>query len=144
MPMNDFTVGKDIAVDIFDPNAGRVQRLTLRTMFDAKQVTQKVTIKGGDGITRYLELPEGWEGSFEFTRQNSNLDDYILSLEQAYYDGRNVQASQITETITEPNGAITQYRFTGVMFKLSDAGSWKGDGEVKQKLDWCASRRFKN
>jgi len=29
------------------------------------------------------------------------------------------------------------------MFKLDDAGSWKGNADVKMKLSWVCSRRRK-
>jgi len=41
------------------------------------------------------------------------------------------------------SGAVSQFRFEGVVLKLDDAGNWKGDSTVKQKLSFMASRRIK-
>lgn len=140
--MNDFSIGRDISVDIFGQVNG-VVKPDLVLGFDRKQLSTKVTIKGMDGITRYLELPDGWEGSIEIARKNNTMDDYFASLEAQYYAGKNTQPAIITETISEPDGSISQYRYEGVYFKYDDAGAWKGDSDVKQKLSWCASKRRK-
>jgi len=141
MPFNNFSVGKDVSLVIFGTNG--VQTFPLVTQFDYKQETQQVKIVGIDGVMRPLELPVGWSGSFEIERQDSGLDDYIAQLESNYYNGQNIQGATITETISEPNGATTQYRFEGVALKLEDGGTWKGDATVKQKLAFVASRRRK-
>jgi hypothetical protein len=43
----------------------------------------------------------------------------------------------------QPDGSTVQYRYTGVMLKYDNAGSWKGDETVKLTVSWCASRRIK-
>lgn len=140
MPMNGFTVGRDVSIDLFG-NLGSVVRFNLITQFESKQNTTRITIKGLDGKNRYLELPEGWEGSFAVTRGNRVVDDYFAQIEDTYYDGGDIQAASITETIQEPGGGISQWRFEGVMLKLDDAGSYQGDAEVKQKISFCATRK---
>src|ERR1035437_5523188 len=139
MPMNGFSVGRDVTLDIVGPH-GTIVSLNLITDFDAKQSTEKQTIKGLDGLTRYLEIPEGWDGTITITRADRALDDFIASLEETYFAGQNVPSSFITETIQEPNGGISQWRYEGVMFKLDDAGSWK-TSDVTQKMSWVAGRK---
>jgi hypothetical protein len=139
MPMNGYGLGRDVAVD-FNLPQGPV-RFSIITDFSAKQNTKRVESHGIDGICRYQEIPAGWEGSIEVDRADSNIDTAIGFLEQLYYAGANVPASTLTETISEPNGTVTQWRFIGVMFKFDDHGSWKGDNKVTQKLGWVASVR---
>lgn len=143
MPVNNFNVGRDVAFDLFDANTRQIIRPSIVTGFDSKQMTQRVQVKGLDGVVRFAELPEGWEGTIELERGDSVLDDFIANQEASYYQGANVLAGQITETITEKDGSVTQYRFEGCAFKLSDGGSWKQDAAVKMKLDWVASKRRK-
>lgn len=143
MPVNNFSVGRDIALDIYDRNSQAVIKVAQITGFDAKQRTTRVEIKALDGVVRFLEIPQGWEGSMDLERANNLLDDFIATLETVYYSGGNVLSANITETITEPDGTISQYRFEGCIFKLSEGGSWKGDAAVKQKLDFAASKRKK-
>lgn len=142
MPMNGFNVGRDVKVDVVG-NTGALVSFNKVTMFDSKQVTQSIKIVGLDGVVNDLELPHGWTGGIEVERMDAAVDDYIASLESAYYNGVNIQGGRITETITEVNGGQSQYRYDGVMFKLDDAGSKKGDASIKQKLSWVAARRIK-
>lgn len=141
MPVGGYSVGKDVSLDVFTTVG--VIRFSTVTGFDSKQMTTKHTVKGLDGENRFLEIPEGWDGSITIERADDQLDAYIAQLESAYYAGLGIQPSQITETITNPDGSISVYRFTKVMFKYDDAGAWAGDKAVTQKLSWCASKRIK-
>jgi len=142
MPVNGFNIGKDCALNVIDATHGAIT-FNLITSFTAKQKTKDQHIVGLDGVVRPLILPDGWEGSFELERSDSQVDDYFAANEAAYYSGKNIQSCTITETISEANGSLTQYRFTGVMLKLPDSGAWKGDASVKVKIDFFASRRLK-
>ncbi|MFN3886139.1 MAG: hypothetical protein ACK4MG_04200 [Aquabacterium sp.] len=141
MPMNGFTVGRDVSLSVVTANGPL--RLTLITGFSAKPNTAETRVKGLDGVTRYLRFPDGWSGSFDVERQDSTVDDYFAQLEANYYAGINEQPATITETITEPNGSVTQWRYTGVLLKLEDAGTFQGDQTVKQRLSWVAARKIK-
>lgn len=141
MPINGFSVGRDVSLDIVGPS-GPV-RFSLITKFNSKQQTKTSQIKGLDGITRPVRFFDGWAGGFDIERQDSTVDDYFSQLEANYYSGLNEASVTITETITEANGAVTQYRYIGVLLQLDDAGDWAGDATVKQKLSFIASRRIK-
>lgn len=141
MPMNSYSIGLDVSIDITG-SFGSVQRFANVTHFDAKQETKQIKIVALNGNIDHLELPNGWNGSIEIDRQNQALDQYIAQFEANYYLGINILSASITQTIKESDGSRTQFLFTGVMFKLSDAGAWKGDEITKQKLDWVASRRL--
>ena len=71
-----------------------------------------------------------------------DLDRYIAQQEATYYAGGNELPSSIDETITEPDGSISQYRYTGVMIQLTDAGDKAGDKTINQSLSFAASRRL--
>jgi hypothetical protein len=141
MPLNGFSVGRDVALDIITPT-GPI-RLSLITKFKSKMDITDKKIKGLDGITKHLRFPDGWSGDFEIERQDSTADDYFSQIEDNYYQGLNEQAGTITETISEPNGSITQYRYVNVLLKYEDAGEWASDAPVKQKISFMAARRLK-
>lgn len=141
MPLNGFTVGRDVSLDIVGPS-GPI-RFNLVTNFRSKQETSDQPVKGMDGITRPVRFFNGWTGGFDLERQDSAVDDYFAQLEANYYAGMNEGSVTITETITEVSGAVSQYRYVGVLLKLDDAGEKKGDATVKQKLGFFASRRLK-
>jgi len=141
MPLNGFSVGRDITLSI-NTDQG-VKRFSLITGFSSKPQSTDQRLKGIDGITRHLVFPEGWQGTFNLERQDNTLDDYWATIEENYYSGLSLGEASITETITEVDGSISQYRYQGVIFKLNDAGDWKGDKSVSQSLDFLASRRIK-
>ena len=92
MPMNGFNVGRDISLNIIGYD-GAIHSFGLSTHFDARMMTNKVTIKGLDGVMRFLEIPDGWDGTFTYTKQDDLLDAYFAGLEANYYAGQNVVAS---------------------------------------------------
>jgi hypothetical protein len=139
MPINGFSVGRDIALDI--TGAEGPLRLGLITKFSSKPEMTEEKIKGLDGVVRHVRFPEGWSGTFEIERQNALLDQYFAQLEDDYYAGANESPCTITETIIEPTGELSQYRYEGVLLKLEEAGDWEGAKTVKQRLSFVASRR---
>ncbi|MDN2676706.1 hypothetical protein KIV45_15890 [Janthinobacterium lividum] len=141
MPLNGYSVGRDLSLDIIGPN-GPIN-LNQIVGFTAKPDVTDKKIKGLDGITRHLRFPDGWSGSFDLERQNNVVDDYFSTLEANYYAGLNENPATITETIQEVDGSVSQYRFLQVLLTLEDAGSFKGDDTVHQKVRFVAARRVK-
>lgn len=143
MPINNQTIGKDVSVNIVTSTGNFTIPPAAITKFDATPDTSTERRKGLDGISRFAVYPDGWKGSLEIDRFDSTVDDYWAQYESDYYAGRNLQPATITETIQEPSGAITQYRYTGVLFDLKDIGAREPDKIIKQKVDFVASRRIK-
>jgi len=134
-----FSIGRDTQLVVMGPG-GRVD-ISHVTGFESHQLTSPVRINRLDGRQLGAELPKGWEGSFEAERGTSALDDFISTLEQAFYNGAGTQTGTMYQYITETDGSVSTYQFDGVVFKLASAGSWKGDSSVKQKLEFYATRK---
>lgn len=141
MPVNGFSVGRDLSVSIMTP-AGAL-RPDLITAFSAKPDTVEIKTKGLDGVTRHLRFPDGWSGSMMVDRKNGVLDSYFADVEANYYAGLDEKASQITQTIAEADGSVSQYRFVGVLLTLTDGGEWAGAKQVSQSVSFVAERRVK-
>jgi hypothetical protein len=139
MASNNFSVGRDCQLVVMGPY-GRVD-LTHVTGFESRQLTASVRIDRIDGVQMGAELPKGWEGLFELERGSSAVDDFIARVEDAYHAGSSVPAGSLYQYVTEADGSVSTYQFDGVVFKLAQAGSWRGDASVKQKLEFFASRR---
>ncbi|WP_042298956.1 hypothetical protein [Paraburkholderia kururiensis] len=140
MSINNFSVGRDISLDIVT-GSGPLQ-INLITGFQSNQESTEVKVKGLDGVTRFVRFFDGWKGKFEVERQDATLDQYFSQLEQNFYSGIGESAVTITETISEASGSVSQYRYLGVLLKFDDAGDWKGDATVKQVVSFVASRRI--
>jgi len=141
MPLNGFSIGRDVTLNIVT-GSGPLS-LNLITGFQSKQDTVEEKIKGLDGVTRHVRFFDAWSGRFTLERQDSTLDDYFSQLEANFYAGLNEQPATLTETITEVNGSVSQYRYLGVLLKYDDAGEYRGDTSVKQTMSFIASRRVK-
>ena len=141
MPQSGISVGSDARFDILTPT-GLLSLPTLLS-FDAKKITHKVKINPLTGVPINLQFPDGWEGSFDVAREDSTLDDYFALIEASQYAGANIASGTIHQSITEVNGTISQYMFTGVQLYFDDAGNWKALSDVMQKVSFMAQTRIK-
>jgi len=139
MAISAFSVGRDTQLVVIGPS-GRID-LAHVIAFDSHQITQSVRVNRLDGNQMGVELPKGWAGSFELERGDSVVDDFIANAEQGYYNGAINQTSSMYQYISETDGSMSTYQYDSVVFHLSNAGLWRGDLSVKQKLEFFASRR---
>jgi hypothetical protein len=139
MAISVFSVGRDTQLVVVGPSG--VINLVHVTAFESRQVTQSVRVNRLDGSQMGMELPKGWEGSFELERGDSVVEDFIAATEQSYYSGSMSTTSTMYQYVLETDGSTSTYQYDSVVFRLSNAGLWKGDAAVKQKLELFASRR---
>jgi hypothetical protein len=139
MPINAFSIGRDCQLVVMGPQ-GRVD-LSYVTGFKSRQVTHSIRLDRLDGVPMGAELPKGWEGSFEVERGTSAVDDFIAAAEQAFYATGSLPAGTLYQYVNEVDGSTSTYQYSGVVFRLSNAGAWKGDSSVKQRLEFFATQR---
>ncbi|ADE12136.1 hypothetical protein [Sideroxydans lithotrophicus] len=139
MPQNGYSIGRDVSLAVTTSNGP----LTINkiTGFNTKQETSKQKVKRLDGVTDTLRFFDGWSGSFEVERADSLVEDYFVQLEANYFAGISEIPATILETISNPDGSTSQYRYEHVIMSLDDAGDWKGDASVKIKVSFEASRK---
>ena len=141
MPNNNFSVGRDIKLNVITPS-GQLQ-FPLATEFDRSPKIKDEERPGLDGVDRNVIFHGGWKGTLKFDRGGPSFDDYWAQVEADYYNGLNAGTATIIETITEPNGQVTQYLYSGVVLKPTDMGSFKGQTVVSQTVEFMAQRRLK-
>jgi hypothetical protein len=141
MPVNSFSIGHDVAVDMIDPILGTIVILDAVTGFSAESQTKQITSEPLNGPPQFAETFNGWKGQIDFDRKSHTADAFFQALEDNYWNGINTLSGTITQTITEPNGVISQWKYVGATFKFGDAGKWKAQEKVAQKIDWMASQR---
>lgn len=142
MPANNFTIGKDISLTIVTTSGILALPITT-TSFDSKPQYNKVRGVCLDGVNRGFNAPTGWDLTFTLDRSSSVVDDFFAQQEAGYYAGQNTLTGSISETIQEANGSVSQYRYTGVILALDDAGKFSGDAKVSQTISAFASQRLK-
>lgn len=146
MPANTFSTGRDCQLVVIGPSgaggqAGSRVDLTHVTGFESRQLTHPIRIDRLDGLHLAAELPKGWEGHFELERGSSAADDFINTLEQAWHTEGQLKGGTLYQYVTEADGSVSTYQFEGAVFKMANAGQWKGDAAVRQRLEFFASRR---
>src|SRR5882672_8800541 len=99
MPVNNFTVGKDVSIVIQTPTGA----LTIPglTDFTADQVSTDLKSKPLDGEPIFGYIPDGWKLSFKWDRTSPVVDNYFAQLEAAYFAGGNLLGGTVYETINE-------------------------------------------
>lgn len=140
MPLNGYTVGRDVQVDI--NTAYGVVTIPVVISFDAKPKVNQIDVTKITGETDTLMIPKNWEGTIEAERQDSTLDSWWAQWESDYFAGINRAAGTITETITESDGRTSVYRYTGVQFNFTGPGKKQGDQTVRQTFTFTSKRRL--
>jgi hypothetical protein len=141
MPLNGFTMGKDVSVDISTSNGPL--RLPAVTKFSSEPVLGNISVTKLNGVTEEAPFPKSWKGTITIERQDSTADDYQAQWEADYFAGITRLPSTITESIKEANGRDTIYRYTAVQLQMSKAGDKSGDKSIAQDFTWTAQRRLK-
>jgi hypothetical protein len=141
VPATQFSIGSDCTLVVIAPS-GQID-LTYVTGFESRQLTAQVRVDRLDGVQMGAELPKGWEGGFDLERGSSEVDDFIAGIEAAYYSGGAMQTSTLYQYVNEVDGSTSTYQYSSVVFRLANAGTWKGDAAVRQRLEFFASSRIR-
>lgn len=142
MPVNGFTVGRDVVVTMAGPGGAQIIiDSTQITNFDAKPHNRKEWSRPLNVPPMPIYIPDGWTGVVEVDRTDATLDTFQTSLEDTFWNGQNTLNGTILQTVTEDDGSITQYQFEGAMFWVDNPGNYKAEGRVTQHIEFCASRR---
>lgn len=143
MPINDFTLGHDVTVTIFDNNTRQLVRFPAQTGWQANPIYKNLKSSPLNAPPIFAEVPDGWRGSFDFDRTDNTIDVYFANFEAAYYAGGNPLNGSITETIQEDDGLVTQFTYVSVSMRLANSGQWRASEKVAQRIDWSCSTRIR-
>ena len=142
MPLQGFSVGRDISFDITD-TTGAPLDFGLLTEFKSKKDNKKHKVNPIGGGSIEITFPDGYSGTFKYERRNSSADDYFCRMDANYYAGTDTPQLSFTETVQNPDGSISQYRYIGVTLSYDDGGTWAGDKTVSQTIAWHAAKKLK-
>lgn len=142
MAIGPFNTGRDVVLDVQTPT-GALRLPTTTTDWEAKPKYKTIESVALNGENNHANVPIGWTGSIGLDRTDNVVGDYFTQLEAIYYSGVNIGYATITETITESNGSVTQYRYTKVALRLEEGGKFVGDDRVQVRIGFEASRRIK-
>lgn len=141
MPQMGYSTGRDVSVVITLADGTTLRPGTI-TSFVWKPDTTKTKVKRLDGQIDNLRFWEGGTGTIKAERTDSTLDDYFAGLEAAYYAGIGEKPCTIQETIKNPDGSVSQYRFDRVILDY-DPGTWESDKTVSDGIPFTYGQRVK-
>jgi hypothetical protein len=120
-------------------------RVDLRdvTGFTAAQEVKHQRTEPLNSLPIEFTTPSGWRGEFNVDRGNSAVDDLVVQIESAFWAAGTIGSGTIYQYVTEPDGSLSTYEFTGVALVLSSAGNYQSDAVVRQKIGFFASQRNK-
>lgn len=142
MSIGPFNTGRDVVLDVMTPT-GPLRLPTTTTGWEAKPKYKPIESIAINGDNNHANIPIGWTGTIEMDRTDNVVSDFFATLEANYYAGINIGYATITETISESNGSVTQYRYTKVSLRLEENGKFVGDDRVQVKIGFDASRRIR-
>ena len=134
-----FDTGRQCNLVLVGPY-GRIELPNI-TGFDAKQNVATIKVNRLDGVQMNAKLPQGWSGGFDLERGDSAVDEAFNAIEAGWFNSGSLGTSTIYQYIDEADGSTSCYQFDNVALSLADAGNWRSDQTVKQRIDFEANRR---
>ncbi len=140
MPASNFTLGKDVVLNVNTPNGPFVLPATV-TGFESKAEYSAIKSKPLNGVNIEISIPEGWRGSITLDRSDASVDTFFARQEAGYYAGQNLLTATITESIREADGTVSVFLYTGVSLRFDEAGKKTSDAKIQQTIGFFASQR---
>lgn len=138
-----FTIGPNCSVAIY--NGGSEVNIGLITQinFSSKPRISKKQINLMSGYTFDLAFLQGWEGSFDIQRTDASLDKFWYdNVEVAVQGGLPFPSFNIIATISETDKSTTRFTFQGAIIYFDDAGDFKNEEGVMQKISFASPIRL--
>jgi len=142
MAIGPFNTGRDVVLDVTTPT-GALRLPTTTTDWEAKPKYKTIESVALSGENNHANVPIGWTGTIGLDRTDDAIDAFFATLEANYYAGINIGYATITETISEGNGSVSQYRYTKVALRLEEHGKFVGDDRIQVRIGFEASRRIR-
>ena len=141
MPTEGFTTGLDVSIDLYDASDRSIASIPGITSFSAKARTNKLESRTLDGENNFGTTHQGYEITIAYDRQDGRIDAYFAEKERRYREKLPSQTVTITQTIREPDGSLSQYRFEKVTLDQDDAGTYTRDEKVTGSITGMAGKR---
>ena len=136
---NPYSIGRDCQVVLLWNSI----RVDLREVIGF-QAEQQVKLQRSDPLNSVpveFNTPAGWRGQFQVDRGSSTLDDLVVAIEAAFWNAGVIGSGTIYQYVTEPNGSLSTYEFTGVALTLANSGHYRAENIVTQTVNFFASQR---
>lgn len=137
-----FTTGQAVSLVITTPSGN----LTIPniTDFTADPVFTELKSRPLGGSSIYDVIPDGWDITFKADRTGPALDNFFAAAEAGYFNNQSSQyIVAVYETIREPDGSVSQWRYPNVALKMTKGGDFSGDKKTEQSFAGKTGRKIK-
>lgn len=141
--INNMTVGKDYSLAYYDADSQAI--VDLGDVQNVKINAQKHDIKSQpyNDVPRYGYIPDGYKFSFTVVRTGPALEEFQLAANTRFNAGQASKAGFLNETVTNPDGSVSRYQYTGVVFWVGDIGEISREKPVQMQAEGYASDKVK-
>lgn len=141
-----FLVGTDQSVVIINQsNNTQVQLDGKRRMMtsEAKDTLLESEPIDGGGVTDARQIPEGWTGSIEVEKSNSNFSALVKFMDANYYNNGGQNYFTIVETIrpSNPTQSVEVNTFVDAVFHGYKPGQWQKKSITVATIQFKAAQR---
>lgn len=142
MPSNAGSVGVDYSLGYFDSNQNAL--VPLGDVQSVKIQAQKHDIKNMpyNAPPKYDFIPDGYKITFTITRTSALMENLAVAREANFNNGGFNVGGYLNETITNPDGSISRYQYTGFVFFLTDHGDISREKLVQLQGEGMASTKI--
>lgn len=106
--------------------------------FEWREMTVDLRHMRMNGTTLVADLPRYWEGTIEFHRADSNVEQGFSTIQQQWLTGQDLQLGTMVCRVTGSGGG--SFTFTDVSVRLEDGGRWRGDEVTICRIAFCAAK----
>lgn len=134
-------VGVDYTFGYYDANTGQLVNLGDVQSVNRTAMKHDIESRPYNGPPRFGYIPGGHSFEFTITRTKSTLDDLAVTREANFNVGVVDQPGYLNETVTNPDGSISRYQYTGFVFFMNDPGNVARETVVTVKCEGRASQK---
>ena len=142
MPSNAGSVGVDYAFGYYDGNTSSLVDLGDVQSVKISALKHDIANRRYNGVPRFDFIPDGYKITFSITRTTAALENLAVLRESNFNQGIGSATGYLSETVTNTDGSINRYQYTGFVWFLIDHGDISrekvvtiaGEGMASQKV----------
>jgi hypothetical protein len=136
-------VGIDYSITYYDANSGGLINLGDVQSVKINAGKHDISTRPYNGPPRFGFIPDGYKIDFSITRSGSQLEDLAVLNETNFNAGQVQSPGVLNETVTNPDGSVSRYQYTGFVVFLTDHGDVSREKVVTLTLEGMASSKVK-
>lgn len=143
MPVNNMNVGRDFSFGLYDSNTGALVPLGDVQTVKVTAVYHDIKSAPYNSVPRFGHVPDGYKGTMTIVRTGSELEELQLLLNQRFNNGNVMSPGYLNETVTNTDGSVVRYQYTGVDFKIVELSDVSREKVVTQSLEFMAADKVR-